>query len=155
MHMRRNPGVINDDGTTEEDSIEYPVSIADVIKELAAQGIILPSNFTERHLNAYGIYSVQYDNEPNYDKFSQKLVTSSVPEKINGKWKLTHTVENMPQDEAEATVRSHRNFLIAETDWWAGSDHTMTQAQSDYRSALRNVPQQEGFPFAVVWPTKP
>ena len=28
-------------------------------------------------------------------------------------------------------------------------------AVSAYRQALRDVPQQEGFPYAIVWPEKP
>ena len=52
-------------------------------------------------------------------------------------------------------VRWEIDRLLKETDWWAGSDHTMSQEQSDYRVALRNVPQQEGFPFEITWPTKP
>ena len=52
-------------------------------------------------------------------------------------------------------VREERNALLAETDWWAVSDRTMTQAETDYRQALRDVPQQEGFPTDITWPTKP
>lgn len=52
-------------------------------------------------------------------------------------------------------VRDKRNALLAETDWWAVSDRTMAQTETDYRQALRDVPQQEGFPFDVTWPTKP
>ncbi len=52
-------------------------------------------------------------------------------------------------------VREERNTLLAETDWWAVSDRTMTQAEIEYRQALRDVPQQEGFPVNITWPTKP
>jgi hypothetical protein len=31
----------------------------------------------------------------------------------------------------------------------------MTQAEIDYRQALRDVPAQAGFPENVTWPTKP
>ena len=48
-----------------------------------------------------------------------------------------------------------RDKLLAETDWWATSDRTMTQAETDYRQALRDVPSQAGFPDNVTWPTKP
>lgn len=48
-----------------------------------------------------------------------------------------------------------RNKLLAETDWWAVADRTMTQAEIDYRQALRDVPQQAGFPDNITWPTKP
>ena len=58
--------------------------------------------------------------------------------------------------EAEAKIsRMKRDDLLAETDWWAVSDRTMTQAEIDYRQALRDVPAQAGFPENVTWPTKP
>jgi len=55
----------------------------------------------------------------------------------------------------EQIVRQDRDTLLAETDWWAMSDRTMTQAETDYRQALRDVPAQAGFPENVTWPTKP
>ena len=51
--------------------------------------------------------------------------------------------------------RTERDALLAETDWWSCSDRTMTQAEIDYRQALRDIPQQEGFPTHIIWPTKP
>jgi len=51
--------------------------------------------------------------------------------------------------------RKQRDELLAETDWWAVADRTMTQAEIDYRQALRDVPQQEMFPLEITWPTKP
>ena len=52
-------------------------------------------------------------------------------------------------------VRQKRDDLLAETDWWAVADRTMSQAEIDYRQALRDVPAQAGFPENVTWPTKP
>jgi hypothetical protein len=52
-------------------------------------------------------------------------------------------------------ARDVRDKLIKETDWWAVADRTMTQAETDYRQALRDVPQQEMFPMEITWPTKP
>jgi len=52
-------------------------------------------------------------------------------------------------------VRAERNGLLAATDWWVLPDRTPTQAQLDYRSALRDLPQQDGFPDNVTWPEKP
>jgi len=54
-----------------------------------------------------------------------------------------------------AKVRTERDALLAETDWWASSDLTMTAEQTTYRQALRDVPSQEGFPDTVTWPVKP
>jgi hypothetical protein len=55
-------------------------------------------------------------------------------------------------------LREKRNVLLAETDWMANSDVTMSEAMRTYRQELRNltnglttVEQVE----AVTWPTKP
>lgn len=59
-----------------------------------------------------------------------------------------------PEGKAEA-IRTERDRLITETDWWALSDVTMTEEQSAYRQALRDITSQVGFPENVNWPTKP
>jgi hypothetical protein len=38
-------------------------------------------------------------------------------------------------------VRWHRDRILAETDWRAVKDRTMSQAWKDYRQALRDLPQ--------------
>lgn len=55
----------------------------------------------------------------------------------------------------EIEVRRIRNDLLTETDWMAAGDRTISQAEKDYRQALRDVTSQEGFPHNVTWPTKP
>lgn len=61
------------------------------------------------------------------------------------------------KEETAAWVRADRDRRLAETDWTQAAD--VPQATKDkwapYRQALRDVPQQEGFPFNVVWPEKP
>jgi len=47
-----------------------------------------------------------------------------------------------------------RNTLLAETDWMANSDVTMSDAWKTYRQALRDLPAADGFPD-VDFPTKP
>lgn len=52
--------------------------------------------------------------------------------------------------------RMKRNVLLAETDWMVLSDvPAASQAVLDYRQALRDITNQEGFPENVVWPVKP
>ena len=55
----------------------------------------------------------------------------------------------------DPVVRHERDILLAETDWWATSDRTMTAEQTAYRQALRNISSQDGFPDNITWPTKP
>jgi len=54
-----------------------------------------------------------------------------------------------------ADVRSERDGLLAATDWWAVSDRAMSADETNYRQALRDVPQNFASPADVVWPTKP
>ena len=52
-------------------------------------------------------------------------------------------------------LREERNRKIAETDWWASSDLTMTAEQTAYRQALRDITETYTSLDDVVWPTKP
>jgi hypothetical protein len=53
-------------------------------------------------------------------------------------------------------LRTERNRLIAETDWWDMSDTpTMTEAQITYRQALRDITDSYSSLDDVVWPEKP
>lgn len=60
-------------------------------------------------------------------------------------------------EEQSAIVRAERDRLLTETDWTQAAD--ISEATRDkwapYRQALRDVPDQAGFPFEVVWPAKP
>ena len=53
-------------------------------------------------------------------------------------------------------LRAERNRLLGETDWWALPDSpAMSDAQSAYRQALRDLPANTSDPANPVWPTKP
>jgi hypothetical protein len=53
--------------------------------------------------------------------------------------------------------RGYRDILLAETDWWTVADRTMTQAEKDYRQALRDITTHPNWPDLDFddWPTKP
>tara|TARA_R100001509_G_scaffold143485_1_gene99264 strand:+ start:163 stop:654 length:492 start_codon:yes stop_codon:yes gene_type:complete len=60
--------------------------------------------------------------------------------------------------EAAAAVRSRRDGLLAETDFYALSDVTMTDAMTTYRQALRDITAHSNFPHNLTdddWPEKP
>lgn len=52
-------------------------------------------------------------------------------------------------------LRNMRDKKLSATDWWASSDLTMTQAQTDYRQALRDITDNATSLDDVTWPTKP
>ena len=60
-------------------------------------------------------------------------------------------------DSAAEDNRRLRDRLIAETDWWASSDLTMTAEQTAYRQALRDITTHANWPHLGEddWPTKP
>lgn len=60
-------------------------------------------------------------------------------------------------------LRIKRTAILAESDWMANSDVTMSDAWRDYRQALRDLPanspnvalDEQGNLINVTWPTKP
>ena len=52
-------------------------------------------------------------------------------------------------------LRENRNALLAETDWMALSDVTMSDAWKTYRQALRDLPANTEDPSNPTYPTKP
>ena len=52
-------------------------------------------------------------------------------------------------------LRRNRDALLAETDWMANSDLTMSDEWKAYRQALRDMPATESDPSNPTWPTKP
>lgn len=79
---------------------------------------------------------------------------------------LSWSVEKIPEKteeeklaEAEEQIRSKRDSLISDTDYLLMDDYPISsedlEAVKAYRTALRDVPQQEGFPYDVAWPELP
>ena len=58
-------------------------------------------------------------------------------------------------DRKAAEVRAERSAKLSETDWRFRSDMTPSQAWKDYCQALRDVPNQAGFPWTITWPDAP
>jgi hypothetical protein len=58
---------------------------------------------------------------------------------------------------AAKAMRSKRNTLIAETDYLALSDNTLTEAMAAYRQALRDITSHANWPNLdeADWPVKP
>ena len=57
--------------------------------------------------------------------------------------------------QALKTLRAERNRLLAETDYLALSDSTLTDEMRTYRQALRDLPANTADPANPVWPLKP
>jgi hypothetical protein len=93
------------------------------------------------------------DPEPNNNETAVNEETGETYK--TGRWVIGYTVENKPLDQAQTAVRNQRERLLSATDWMALSDNTMTPEWASYRQALRDITAQDGFPYSVIWPTKP
>lgn len=85
-------------------------------------------------------------------------------QQIEGQWFTKYSVADMDADaiaakdaEQAKAVRAERNAKIAASDWTQGKDipDNISSVWAAYRQALRDVPQQAGFPWDVQWPTQP
>ena len=107
----------------------------------------------------------------------QQAIRNGVEQNSNGDWLYAWEIVDMFSDhpengtkaEQEAAYqqmldnrasdknRTERDRLIAETDWWASSDLTMTAEQTTYRQALRDITTHANWPHLNDddWPVKP
>jgi hypothetical protein len=91
----------------------------------------------------------------------EKLVKVWTPTLISGEWILPHqavakTEEDLTTESevAWANLREERDKLLAETDWTASTDVTMTAEMTEYRQALRDLPSNVDI-NNIIYPEKP
>ena len=61
-------------------------------------------------------------------------------------------------EEKASTIRQQRDAMLSATDYRIMPDYPISDTDRDalraYRQALRDIPEQPGFPNSVVWPIK-
>lgn len=121
-----------------------------------------PKQIPDETLLEFGMVPVTEVPAPEFDPMTHFAEWGPVPVLQEGSWVLLPTVREYSEEQiAErdaakaAEVRSQRDRLLAETDWMALSDVTMSPEMADYRQALRDITDQVGFPHTVEWPVKP
>ena len=91
-------------------------------------------------------------------EWSDSVQTKPTETEINNK------ISELDSVEAMRLLRLERNARIAETDWRASSDLTISDAWKTYRQALRDLPATASPSFdsnydldltSVTWPTEP
>ena len=77
---------------------------------------------------------------------------------------INNKISELNSAEAMRLLRLERNARIAETDWRASSDLTISDAWKNYRQALRDLPASASPSLdsnyeldltSVTWPTEP
>ena len=72
---------------------------------------------------------------------------------IQRQWKTYHGEELIDSGSHDVTweqVRAARDQALTDSDWTAVKDRTMSQAWKDYRTALRDLPQDHADPNSAA-----
>jgi hypothetical protein len=139
---------------------KYPYTLGDLRKD--NPNTSFSKNPTENQLAAFNVFCVERSSEPNFDQATQKRQELN-PVLENSKWVQAWSVMSLSIEEQEQRkkdradqVRGERNSLILESDWTQLPDAPVDKAAwATYRQALRDLTDQAGFPFSVVWPSQP
>jgi hypothetical protein len=94
----------------------------------------------------YDLYQYQVRNRPN------------LLESVSANFEIWHDkARQAERDILASEIRQKRNEMLAETDYLVAQDYPLDPGLAPavwaYRQALRDIPEQPGFPFAVEWPT--
>ncbi len=133
-------------------SVQFPYTIGQLRKD--NPNTSFPAYITEATLANYSVFPVAEVAAPVVNPLTQRH-EQTTPTQVDGKWTQVWQVIDLPEDQAAANVRAERDRRLADTDWTQVLDAPVDRtAWATYRQQLRNVPQQESFPFNVVWPTQ-
>lgn len=96
-----------------------------------------------------------------YPGYASKFIEA--PDDVDHGWTYDGTtflppvIPPIPTAQLAGIIRAERDARLSTTDWTQAAD--VPQATKDkwapYRQALRDVPQQAGFPDNIQWPSKP
>lgn len=118
---------------------------------------------TEDWVAGYRLVTVTEAQEPDYDHRTQSAALAADPVLAGDQWTVPWVISAKSDAEVAAydaaaaeDVRASRNRRLASCDWTQLADAPVDKAAwAAYRQALRDVPDQPGFPLNVTWPSEP
>ena len=130
---------------------QYPYTVGDLRRDNPQTSF--PRQIPDETLAEYGVVKVTPTPQPAYDSITHRP-KELAPTEQDGAWVQQWTTEAYP--DADRRARKHRDKLLSASDWTQLPDASADSAAwATYRQALRDVPQQAGFPLNVVWPETP
>ena len=122
--------------------------------------VLLPNDIVRAVLESSGNVCMESDTEPEF--YTRWVHTSAdSPDNVSDKFgSIAIYLTDAEYDTVlAASARQKRDRLIAATDYLVTPDYPI---ESDrlakvkiYRQALRDIPEQAGFPRTITWPEKP
>ena len=126
--------------------------------------VSFPRQISDEILASYGVYSVTVEAAPSINARTQNATRNDTPTGSGSTWTLGWTTTAKTAEETQAydnalaaTNRATRDAKLAETDFYALSDVTMSAEMTTYRQALRDITTHANWPNLNDddWPTKP
>ena len=132
------------------------------LHETAKRQVLQADLFWQRHLenppvtlnNPVGFAKpTRVEPARDYDDGQQKLEERVI--ETAEEYVVRFTPVDLTEAEKAEAIRNKRVALLQQTDSFALADRPMTDEIRAYRQALRDIPDQEGFPNDIIWPTMP
>ena len=87
---------------------------------------------------------------------NNNAIESDKPSDFGVTWKqVSDKLKELEDAEPMRLLRLERDRLLADCDWWASSDLTITTAQKKYRQDLRDITNSATSLDDAKFPTKP
>jgi hypothetical protein len=119
------------------------------------------NEMTPEALAEWGVYSVEMATKPTTPP-SQTAVPADTPTLVDAVWTLGWVVRDWTADEIaseSSNVRYERDELLTQCDWTQMPDSPLDESTkaswATYRTELRDISTQAGFPTNITWPTAP
>ncbi len=140
----------------------YPYSVGELRR--ANPNVTFPKKIPDALLAEYGVYLVTETDQPSYTPRTQNIAQETTPILVGDAWTVDWTITDKTTEEiaeydadTATTNRATRDAKLAETDFYALSDVTMSSEMQSYRQSLRDITTHENWPNLedADWPTAP
>lgn len=136
--------------------VKYPYTVADMKADFPDADF--SAGFTDEVLSACSAVLVKMGAIPAHSSSTHIFSTTVEVNDAGEAWAVVTATERR-LEEAAYNVRNARDIALAKTDWVvtrsADRGEPVPLAYATYRQALRDLPNQDGFPYACVWPEEP
>lgn len=148
---------LKEDGTVDR----YPYTLTDLIRD--NPNTSFPRSLDAETASWFGVLPVRPTDPPQHDHtVNLERSTEKQGEDWVEVWIETPATQEQIEQRIMASsndVRMERNDLLTQTDWTQMPDVNMEESKKSewrtYRQSLRDMTQQEGFPWNISWPVKP
>ena len=132
-------------------------------KPVCCGDVSLPNDITRAGLESSGNVCMESDTEPEfYTRWVHTPADSPdnvAPKDADMRGIAIYLTDAEYDTVLAASARQKRDRLIAATDYLVTPDYPISDDRlakvKIYRQALRDIPEQSGFPRTITWPEKP